>query len=164
MLKKVIWVSSKIISGVIYLLIAVAALLTLAPMVIGYRPVIVLSGSMEPIYPVGSIIYYKASSFENIEEGDAITFRLGGGALATHRVIRKDEAKKEFVTKGDNNPTEDVNPVSYELVEGSVGKIVIPYAGFAGNYVKKIQVIMILGVLLIACSVVNTEKESPCEQ
>jgi len=37
--------------------VIIALVLILAPMVVGYKPVVVLSGSMEPTYPVGSLIY-----------------------------------------------------------------------------------------------------------
>lgn len=159
MIKKVIMIVSKIIVNTIYALIAIAAIITLIPFVMGYKPVIVLSGSMEPTYPVGSMIYYKDCAFENINEGDVITFRLGGGVLATHRVIRKDEDTREFITKGDNNPTEDVQPIRYEAVAGKTGKIVIPYVGFVGNHIKEIPVIMVLGGILILSSLLSQGKE-----
>ena len=168
MVKKVISIISKVISGVIYFMIAIAVCITLLPFAMGYKPVIVLSGSMEPTYPVGSLIYYKASNFGDIEEGDAITFRLGGGALATHRVIRKNNDDQEFITKGDNNQTEDVQPISYEAVAGKTGNIAIPYVGFIGIYIKEIPIIIALGGVLIICSVLSPEKkeegESICKQ
>ena len=159
MVKKVIVAASRGISGVIYFLIVIAAFITLVPLAMGYKPVAVLSGSMEPAYPVGSIIYYQAADFEEIEKGDAITFRLGGGALATHRVIQKDEEKQEFITKGDNNSTVDTAPVSAEAVVGKVGEVVIPYAGFVGIYIKEIPVIFIVGALLMICSILSPEKK-----
>ena len=80
--------------------VIIALVLILAPMVVGYKPVVVLSGSMEPTYPVGSLIYYKAASFEDIKENDAITFRVDDDTLVTHRVIVKNEISQTFVTKG----------------------------------------------------------------
>ena len=167
-MKKVISIISKIISGVIYLMIIIAACITLLPFIAGYRPVVVLSGSMEPSYPVGSMIYYKASSFEDIKEGDAITFKLGGGALATHRVIQKDNENQEFTTKGDNNQTEDVQPISYEAVVGKTGKIAIPYVGFIGSYTREVPIMIILGGVLFLCSILSPAKtkkgESVCKK
>ena len=49
---------------------------------------------MEPTYPVGSLIYYKAASFEDIKENDAITFRVDDDTLVTHRVIENEHLPK----------------------------------------------------------------------
>ena len=153
MTMKVIGGIAKVISSAIYLLIAIAVIIALLPMIVGFRPVVVLSGSMEPTYPVGSVIYYKAADYQDIAVGDAITFRIGGGALATHRVIEKDEATQELRTKGDNNPTEDVNPIAYANVVGKTSKIAIPHAGVIATYFKEIPVIIAIGAILIICSI-----------
>ena len=159
MTKKVIVALSKIISSAIYFIIAIFMATILIPFVIGYKPVVVLSGSMEPAYPVGSIIYYKPLDFNDIKVGDAITFKLGGGALATHRVIEKDSEKQEFTTKGDNNTSADIKPVSYESVVGRTGGIFIPYIGFISTYIKKIPIVIMLGIVLIICSMLSSSKE-----
>jgi signal peptidase I, archaeal type len=169
MVKKVISIISKIISGAIYIMIIIATCITLLPLIAGYRPVVVLSGSMEPSYPVGSMIYYKASSFEDIKEGDVITFKLGGGALATHRVTQKDSVNREFTTKGDNNQTEDAQPISYEAVVGKTEKIAIPYVGFIGNYIRKVPIMIMLAGVLLICSILSPTKmeekgESICKR
>ena len=158
MTKKVIGGIAVGVSSVIYLLIAVAIIVALLPMIVGFRPVVVLSGSMEPAYPVGSVIYYKATKYDEITKGDAITFRIGGGALATHRVIEKDEEAQEFLTKGDNNPTEDVNPIAYANVVGKTSKIAIPHAGVIATYFKEIPVIIAIGAILILCSILAPSK------
>ena len=51
--------------------VIIALVLILAPMVVGYKPVVVLSGSMEPTYPVGSLIYYKAASYISYSPSDS---------------------------------------------------------------------------------------------
>ena len=61
-----------IISWPVYLCIG-AYLLIAAPMVAGYRPVIVLRGSMEPTYHVASVIYYKSNPYSQYEEGDQLS-------------------------------------------------------------------------------------------
>ena len=159
MIKKAILVISRIISSAIYFMIAALVGITLIPFVLGYKPVVVLSGSMKPAYPIGSMIYYKVADFEDIKVGDAITFKLGGGALATHRVIQKDAENQVFTTKGDNNATADTNPVSYEAVVGRTGTMVIPYAGYIGNFIKEIPIMITLGMVLIICSILSPNKE-----
>ena len=141
--------------------VIIALVLILAPMVVGYKPVVVLSGSMEPTYPVGSLIYYKAASFEDIKENDAITFRVDDDTLVTHRV--KNEISQTFVTKGDANPTNDTNPVEYQNVAGKTLEFCLPVVGtiFASS-AKYIAVAIIGGILLlniVLSNLVADEKE-----
>lgn len=124
-------------------------LLIASPMVAGYKPVVVLSGSMEPTYHVGSVIYYKHAAFSDIEVGDSITFRAGENALVTHRVTQKGELSGTFTTKGDANETEDPNPVAYEEVMGKVWDISIPYAGYFVTYSKDFKVIGTMAFIII---------------
>ena len=158
MTRKVITSIAAVISSAIYLLIAAAVIITLLPMALGYKPVVVLTGSMEPTYPVGSVIYYKAAEYKDINVGDAITFGIGEGSLATHRVIEKDNTNQEFRTKGDNNPTKDPNPVLYANVAGKTAKLAIPYAGIISTHLKEIPVIIAIGAVLILCSILTPEK------
>lgn len=138
-----------ILSWPVYLVI-IAYLLIAAPMALGYRPAVVLSGSMEPTFPVGSIIYYKAAPFDSIEVGDAITFHAGdGGSLVTHRVVEKQEISQNFVTKGDANETADPNPVAYGDVAGKTWSLCIPYAGYFVTYGKQPPVIGVMAAILI---------------
>lgn len=137
-----------IASWLVYLCIA-CYLLIAAPMLAGYKPVVVLSGSMEPTYHVGSVIYYRQAPFEDIMEGDAITFRAGEDGMVTHRVVKKNELSGTFQTKGDANQTEDPSPVEYKDVIGKVWKISIPYAGFFVAYSKNFTVIGIMAAIII---------------
>lgn len=135
-----------------------------APIVAGYHPVVVLSGSMEPHYPVGSVLYYKKQSFEAIRVGNVITFELGSkGTLVTHRVAQVNGLSRTFVTKGDANKTDDMNPVSYANVKGVVAAYQLPYAGYYVAYVNQhLYLIVLIVVLLlakIALSYVGNEKE-----
>lgn len=138
-----------ILSWPVYLCI-VAYLLIAAPMMLSFHPVVVLSGSMEPTYPVGSIIYYKAAAFNEIEAGDAITFRTGSGdALVTHRVVEKHEISEEFITQGDANETTDPNPVEYRNVVGRVGLFCIPFAGYFVTFGRQPVVIGVMAGILV---------------
>lgn len=147
-----------ILSWPVYICIA-AYLLIAAPLAVGFRPVVVLSGSMEPTYHVGSIIYYKAASFDRIENGDPITFRAGeDGSLVTHRVVEKQEISQEFITKGDANNTADPNPVPYSHVVGKAAAVSIPLAGYFVTYGKKPAVIGLMAAILIIGMVLDNIK------
>ena len=148
-----------ILSWAVYACIA-CYLLIAAPMLAGYRPVVVLSGSMEPTYHVGSVIYYKEAPFADINVGDAITFRAGEDGMVTHRVTQKSELSQNFTTKGDANLSEDPNPVDYSDVMGKVWKVSIPYAGYFVNYGKNVTVIAVMAAVII----INIEQSSKAGQ
>lgn len=96
----------------------------------------VLSGSMEPTYHTGSVIYVKPCEAEEVQVGDPITFVLNEDlVVATHRVVDKDDVEGKFYTKGDANAAADGAPVLYENL---IGKPVfsVPYLGYVADYVQ----------------------------
>ena len=102
----------------------------IAPRLVGREAFAVMSGSMEPYYHVGSIVYVdKDISPEEIQVGDPITFRKADTAVATHRVIAIDEEARQFTTKGDANEVQDMAPVSFDNVIGKAG-MSIPLLGY----------------------------------
>lgn len=119
----------------------IALLLVAAPILAGWRPMIILSGSMEPAYPVGGVTYYRHAAFDEIDVGDVITYRIGGDTLATHRVVEIDESTNSFRTKGDENISVDTASVSYASVVGKTVPAAIPYAGYLVHYLKQWYVI-----------------------
>ena len=87
-------------------------LLFIFPRVAGCTPRIVVSGSMEPAVPVGSITYTCPNiPPEQIETGDVIAYELKNGIAVLHRVVKKDAEKEIWVTQGDANETEDTAAV-----------------------------------------------------
>ncbi len=104
--------------GILLCIILSCLPLTL-PRYLGYEVYNVVSGSMEPEIPVGSILYVKAEAPEDIAEGDVIAFYGSSGVIA-HRVVRNHLVEGEFTTKGDANAGEDLNTVSYASLIGRV--------------------------------------------
>lgn len=148
---KFLTVIFRVLNVLVCIVIAICLLLAL-PIPFGNRPVVVLSGSMKPAYPVGSIIYYKHAEFDNINVGDPITFDIGSSNFATHRVIEKNEEDQTFTTKGDNNPTADQNPVEYGRIVGKATDFAIPYAGFFISKVQNVPAFVIMMAILIVNS------------
>jgi signal peptidase len=105
--------------------ILVAAVVVLAVLLVGVRligltPFVVLSGSMEPTYPTGSLIYVKKVPAENVRVGDPITFVMNEELLvATHRVTAIDSENQRFTTKGDANDATDGAPVHFNNLIGT---------------------------------------------
>lgn len=119
----------------------VAVVVVLAVSLVGVRLVgmdvyTVLSGSMEPTYSTGSVIWVKSCEPEDVEVGDPITFVLDENlTVATHRVVAIDEAEGEFTTKGDANDQVDGAPV---LFENLIGRPVFSVPGL-GYFVAYVQ-------------------------
>lgn len=121
--------------------VLVAAVVLLAVLLVGVRLAglqvyTILSGSMEPTYPVGSLIYVKKSDPADLQVGDPATFVLNEElVVATHRVVDIDTENQCFYTKGDANDAPDASPVHFNNL---LGKPVfsIPYLGYVANYIQ----------------------------
>lgn len=86
----------------------------------GYRPVVILSGSMEEELQTGSIVIVKKT--KEVKENDIIFFLTNDKIPVIHRYIATDD-HGNFITKGDANPLEDQEPVSIDQVYGKVIKV-----------------------------------------
>lgn len=133
--------------------IAVAAIVVFiavaAPLIAGLHPMVVLSGSMEPTYPVGSVVYYRNCRFEDLQVGDAITFQAGD-SLVTHRITTVNGISRNVITKGDNNETEDPSPVEADSIKGKTANFKIPFAGFFVQFCKSPPILIGIAFILIA--------------
>ena len=95
---KKIW---NVISTVLVVIVVVVALLLVGARLFGLQVYAVLSGSMEPTYHVGSVIYVEPVDPSEIQVGDPITFVMNEElTVATHRVVRIDAENSHFYTKG----------------------------------------------------------------
>ncbi|MBR2283370.1 MAG: signal peptidase I [Ruminococcus sp.] len=93
----------------------------------GIHGYIVKTGSMEPAVHVGSICFVNhRTPFEDVHEGDIITFKAGETMLVTHRAVGIDESG--ITTRGDANNTDDTAKVTKNEF---IGKNVfsLPYIG-----------------------------------
>ena len=125
-----------IISYVIVILMVVCAVFLMGTRLLGYRVFNVISGSMEPAYSVGDLIYVKEVDLSTIKVGDPITFVLNEDLLvATHRVIKIDAEKMHFYTKGDANEVADASPVHFNNVLG-VPVFSVPLLGYVSDFVQ----------------------------
>ncbi len=131
MLRRVCNVATTVL---IVLILSLAALFTV-PQWIGYLPYTVLSGSMEPSYPVGSIVFVSRAAPEEVQVNDVIMFTLADGTLVTHRVVDILPEEQAFVTKGDANNAADFTPVPFENMVGKA-KFCIPLLGFLAVFLK----------------------------
>lgn len=136
------------------------------PSVFGYKPFIVLSGSMEGQIHKGDLILTKTVDPSTLKVNDIIAFRDAENTVTTHRIIDivENNGTTQFITKGDNNSTQDRNLVSYEDVEG----IYITRFSSFGSIMKSLSnpttilalalIITMLFVVGFAISVKNDKK------
>lgn len=107
----------------------------LVPMMFGWVPTAVMSGSMEPTLTVGEIVVAQPVSQDEIRAGLVQPGRvvladnpMDTGTLYTHRVTAV-LPDGRFVTKGDNNGSLDPEPLSPEKIVG-VERMKIPLVGY----------------------------------
>ena len=99
------------------------------PMPFGVGAAVVLSGSMEPEFSAGDLLFVKQS--DNYKVDDVVVFQDGRIAV-THRIISMTE--NEVITKGDANNVED-DPITLDRIKGKV-VLVIPFVGHLVNAIK----------------------------
>lgn len=106
--------------GTLTLLLIIAICLPLViPRMAGYEVYEVVSGSMEPEIPVGSVVYVKYTAPEEVAEEEVIAF-LSGSSVIVHRVMQNKMVEGKFVTKGDANAAEDLRTIPYSELIGRV--------------------------------------------
>jgi signal peptidase len=129
-------VAEFLMTGLVILLLLTAALMFFAPR-FGWQVDTVLSGSMEPAIPTGSILVLRPVPSDKIQVGDIITFSGSGrDRFITHRVTAIEQTNGiVFTTKGDANNAEDPFTVPAENVVGKV-LVHIPFLGFILSFVK----------------------------
>lgn len=127
------------------------------PRVFGYQIYSVISGSMEPEIPVGSMVYIKNEAPEDMEKDDVIAFygAKDSNAIITHRVVENRIVMGEFVTKGDANQTEDMNPTPYANFIGRV-TLSIPYLGTIAQMFTSITGKLMAVVVIIISLILET--------
>ena len=125
---------------------------------LGFRAFTVMSGSMTPVLPVGSLIYVKPTDPATLKSGDIISFVANAEkTIVTHRIVSvvpdtTDPSILRFKTQGDANSTPDTNLVHSNNVLGTP-LFAIPYLGYLTYYLQQppgIYIALVLGTLLLA--------------
>ena len=138
--------------GTILLVVAIIACLGLSvPRFAGIEQYVVISGSMEPAIPVGSMVYSAQTDPSTLEAGDIIVFynNEAGSTPVTHRVVENHVADGEIITKGDANEQNDMSPVIYSNV---LGKLVlhVPMLGYIAAPLGTITGKIAMGCVILA--------------
>lgn len=125
------------VTTAIVAIIACCVLILFGFRLFGLQGFAVLSGSMEPTYHTGSVIYVKTVDASSLEEGTVITYRLSGSTIATHRIIEvvEENGTRLYRTKGDANEFADGSLVDPARIIGTP-IISIPFLGFLLTYIQ----------------------------
>lgn len=125
-----------VVSTVLVIAIILCAVFLMGSRILGYQVFTVISGSMEPTFRVGDLIYVKKTDPTQIRVGDPITFVLNESlVVATHRVVEVDRQNEHFYTKGDANEVADQSPVHFNNVIG-VPSFRIPKLGYVSDFIQ----------------------------
>ena len=120
------------------------------PDFLGYKPFIVLSGSMEPSIMTGDMVFVKETDPDSLKVGDVIAYK-SGSAVVTHRIVevKSENGETRYVTQGDANNAADQSLVKPADVEGIYQRRV---AG-AGNLAMFMQTTTGM-ILFVVCPLV----------
>lgn len=138
-------------------IIPIVVLSVVLPAILGWVPLTVLSGSMKPTYPVGSLVISEPIDKEaasQLSTGDVITFMPypDNPMLVTHRIISvatMTDGSKVYTTQGDNNDSPDPDPVGEHQVR-AVAKYHVPYLGYVTSLLDGNQKSTGLTIVIVA--------------
>ena len=135
---------------IIYILLIIY-LLIFIPSLWGKKPLVVISGSMEPILKVGGILYYEKININEFEEGDILVYQTKEHIIS-HRIV--DITNDGFITKGDNNKVLD-SKVNLNQVLGKGTNWSIPFIGYYADYVYNHKYLLYISLLIIILDLCN---------
>ncbi|CAM2932110.1 signal peptidase I [Prescottella defluvii] len=146
------WVKSVVSWLLLIVMVGILALTIVIPRVTGSTPYTVLTGSMEPTYPPGTLVVVKPVDAGTLGVGDAITFQWESGKVdvVTHRITAVQYSAKgelRFTTQGDANRAPDERPVVPGQVRGKVW-YAVPYVGYVNNFISGKQRSALLAVVV----------------
>lgn len=104
-----------------------------------FKPIAIATGSMENTLMVGDVAIIKKCTASEVSEGDIIQYKKDDFTVI-HRVIAKyyEDDKCFFITKGDNNKEQDVDPVSETQLLGKE-IFAIKYLGYPAVFLNKLN-------------------------
>ncbi|TFI45843.1 signal peptidase I [Rhodococcus sp. 1R11] len=147
------WWLGRVLSWVVLLFVVAILLATIVvPKFSGAMPYTVLTSSMIPTYPPGSLIVVREADVENLGVGQSVTYQIKSGEpdVITHRIVATTYDKdgdQLYITQGDNNNAPDDNPVKPGQIRGTVWYS-IPYMGYVNNWITGERRSVFVGVVV----------------
>ena len=137
------------------------------PGIFGYKPFIVLSGSMMSKIEVGDLVFVKETDATTLKENDIIAFKDDENLVTTHRIINviNENGEISFETKGDSNNVKDEKRVYPKDIEGiyvfkieKLGKFIL-YLQEPQGFSIMMLAILIIGAILFMMDNRKARKE-----
>ncbi|MCL2542200.1 MAG: signal peptidase I [Nocardioidaceae bacterium] len=154
---KVLGWLGQVMSWLVILCVAlVLAVAVIVPRLAGATPYTVLTGSMRPHYPPGTLVVVKPVDADTLSVGQVATYQIQSGepAVATHRIVAIGTTltgQHVFTFKGDANPSPDPAPVQPAQIRGQLW-YAVPYLGYANNVLtghqRQVAVVIVAGLLI----------------
>jgi signal peptidase len=127
----------QLLLGLVCALAFVSGVALLGLKAFGWQTLVVQTGSMQNLYPVGTLLVVRGVEPEQVQVGDVISYVADEAlTVVTHRVVEVDAEAGYFITQGDQNNAPDGEPVLYENLIGKVA-FGIPVLGRALDWVHE---------------------------
>ena len=146
--------------------VAGCLVVTFVPMLFGWRPYVVESGSMQPRIKVGDVILSSPEHDAKKLLGHVTVFTdpdaSRAGTVKSHRVV-KINSDGTLVTKGDANPTVDPTPVPMSDVKG-IGRLLVRWVGLPLIWVQNgawLKLALLVLTLWVAAVLVVRDHDEP---
>lgn len=138
---------SRIMASIVIIAVILVLMPLTLPRLLGYQTYNVVSGSMEPEIPVGSLLFVERIDPYEVKEDDVITF-YSNATVVSHRVVRNNTIEGKFTTKGDANENVDMNDVRYNDLIG-IMRYHLPLMGAVGAYISTWTGKLLIGIMII---------------
>lgn len=139
------------IFNIIYILISIY-LLIFIPSIFGYKPLVVLSGSMEPTLNVGGILYYHQIELDEFKKNDIIVYQTKNHIISHRNIMKTGDG---YITKGDNNNVVDSSLVKNEQILGKGTNWSIPLIGYYADFIYNHKYILFISVSIVIIDLIN---------
>ncbi|WP_267424032.1 MULTISPECIES: signal peptidase I [unclassified Curtobacterium] len=112
-------------TGLLLAVVGIALVVIVIPKATGSTPLTVLTQSMEPTLPPGTLLVVRPTPVDDVHVGDVVTYQITSGQpeVVSHRVVSiatASDGTRTFVLKGDNNAVADAAVVVPAQVCGVV--------------------------------------------
>lgn len=123
--------------------LALAVLIIVVPKATGSIPMTVLTSSMIPRYPPGTLVVIKKIDTRSLKIGDVATYQIASGkpGVITHRIVainNGSDGKRSFVFRGDNNSVPDPTDILDAQVVGKLWYS-LPAIGYVSNWLNGVH-------------------------
>ena len=162
---KTLKIITKIIYSLLFVFLITSAtflLLTTYDLIPKYNFYVVMSGSMEPAIRTGSIIGTREESSYGVDDIVTIGMSEDTSVTYTHRIVEiVEEEETSYITKGDANEAEDIEPVFENSIIGKTF-FSIPSIGYVVNFAQQptgFILMVIVPAIIIVASELNIIKD-----